>query len=1099
MKAKFFSVVLFLCYSIFGYSQLNDFSIQTSVSNEICSNDGAISTTIQNGTIGASTVYKIYKLPNVVIPVSGLANATSLSAGDYKVVVTQTLGNDTLSKEAFVTILNQTVDLTFSLSKNDSSSCNLTGSIVVNVLTGTAATYLLYQNNQLLVTQTTNEFTNLSAGSYKIRVIDVCGNGVPQVYNLILTPSVLSISSSSSPIIASSCNNITVANAITPSAGTNLAYPLTVVYTIHPPNNAPNIISSQVFTTGPSDLLNLSKDFPVGNESYTFDLSVSDNCNRNTISLGNIIDPNPKVAISDKVSKCGKFLTVAISNFSPNYTVSFLVAPSNFVATTLNSVYPGPFASASNDYGDLNNSVPFGFYQVQIIDACGRIAVSNLLEIQDIQVTPTKNGRNKGCNALIGSLYIALPNNRKIVSAQIITTAPAAFLAANTLPYNLTSAINTNGVLFVADLPLGLYHIKFIDECGVVYEVDITIPPSVIKPFVAATLPNCDSGSGSIKITSGNGKLTSVIVTNAPPAFLIQHPVPFNITAFIGTGILSVNNLPEGDYVFICKDICGNEATINSTVEGYNRAQSGEGFVVTRNCGSFDIKVTDSSNGISSQSYWLQLQNPATLAWQHPNSGVVYDGTAIPTTLNSIALTNNVALYNLTKTGNFRIIKVFQSYQDGNMGGGMKNCQETLGEFQFTNGLRIKGVYSLDCPGAGALSAVVLDAEGVAPYNFTIYKKDDLPYSFDNGTNNTFLNLQPGKYDFLIEDFCTATKTSTYTVGTLPKLTEAFQASPPPICRDDNSQAEFFDLTTQEPTILGAQDPNYYKVTYYLSQEDADNDIHQINNPNNFLTLQNPQIIFARVNHRIVLSCYATTSFKIHIGKIPTLNPSLPVFICDGVPMKIYADVYNFYDSYEWSTGEKTFGIDVKDAGIYTVIAKNTYGLFSCESLAKSITVNKSSKPTFEKFETIDWTVEDNSITVFVGGSGSWLYSLDGINYQTDNVFNGLKPDLYKVYIKDDNGCGEIDKDVVLLNYVKFFTPNGDGINDKWQVKFSKQEPDLNVEIFDRYGKLIAVLDANNDGWDGTYNGTPLVSNDYWFVVNRQDGKVYKGHFSLKR
>jgi len=215
--------------------------------------------------------------------------------------------------------------------------------------------------------------------------------------------------------------------------------------------------------------------------------------------------------------------------------------------------------------------------------------------------------------------------------------------------------------------------------------------------------------------------------------------------------------------------------------------------------------------------------------------------------------------------------------------------------------------------------------------------------------------------------------------------------------------------------------------------------------------------------------------------------------------MKIYADVYNFYDSYEWSTSEKTYGIDVKDAGIFTVVAKNTYGLFSCESLPKSIIVNKSSKPIFEKFETIDWTVADNSITVFVGGLGSWLYSLDGINYQSDNVFTGLKPDFYKVYIKDDNGCGEIDKDVVLLNYVKFFTPNGDGINDKWEVKFSKQEPELNVEIFDRYGKLITVLDANNDGWDGTYNGVALPSTDYWFVVNRQDGKVYKGHFSMKR
>lgn len=1099
MKIKLQLVLSLLFYSVVGFSQLNDFTIQTNVSNEVCSNNGAILTTIQNGTAGALTVYKVFKLPNIIIPVSGLANATSLSAGDYKVVVTQTLGNDTLSKEAFVTILNQIVDLTYSISKNDSSSCNQSGSIVVNVLTGTAASYLLYQNNQLLVTQTTNEFTNLSAGIYKIRVIDVCGNGVPQVYNLILTPSILSISSSSNPVVTTSCNNISVLNTISPSVGTNLAYPLTVVYTVHPPNNAPIIITTQVFTTGPSDLLSLTKDFPVNNDVFSFDLSVTDNCNRTALSAGNIIDPNPKVAISDKIAKCGKFLTVAVSNFSPNYSISFLVAPADFAATSLNALYPGPFAGASNDYGDANNRVPFGFYQVQITDACGRTAVSNLFEIKDIELTPLKSGKNKGCNSPIGNIYITLPNNRKIVSGQIITTAPAAFLAANTLPYDLTNTISTSGILYAINLPIGLYHIKFIDECGVIYEVDVTIPPSITKPFVASTLPNCDSGSGSIKITSGNGAMTSVIVTNAPPAYLIQHAVPYNISAYIGTGILSINNLPEGEYIFICKDICGNEATVTSIVQGYNRSQSGEGFVVTRNCGSFDIKVTDTSNGTSSQTYWLQVQNPTTLAWQHPNTGLVYDETTIPTALNSIALTNNVALYNLTKTGNFRIIKIFQSYNDGNLGGGMKNCKETLGEFQFTNGLRIKGVYSLDCPGGGALSAVVLDAEGVAPYHFTIYMKDDLPYTFDNGTNSTFLNLQPGKYDFLIEDFCTATKTSTFTVGTLPKLTEAFQANPPPICREDNSQAEFFDLTSQESTILGAQDPNYYKVTYYLTQDDADKQIHQINNTTNFLTVQNPQTIFARVNHKIVLSCYATTSFKIYIGKIPTLNPSLPIFICDGVPKKIYADVNNYYDSYEWSTGEKKFGITVNDAGIYTVVAKNTYGLYSCESLPKSITVNKSGKPLFEKFETKDWTVEDNSITVFVGGLGSWLYSLDGINYQTDNVFSGLKPDLYKVYIKDDNGCGEIDKDVVLLNYVKFFTPNGDGINDKWQVKFSKQEPDLNVEIFDRYGKLITVLNENNDGWDGTYNGSPLPSTDYWFVVNRQDGKVYKGHFAMKR
>ncbi|MBC7523500.1 MAG: T9SS type B sorting domain-containing protein [Flavobacterium sp.] len=1104
---KFKSLLLFLFFSTVGFCQLNDFSIQTTITNQGCSNSGKIKTEIQNGTLSASNVYKIFKLPNIIIPIQGSNTsepqfiATGLEAGDYKVVVTQTLGNATLSKETSVTILNQIVDLTYSLLKDDSSTCNQTGSIVVNVLTGNADTYFLYQNNQLVVTQTTNEFTNLSAGIYLVRIKDICGNIVPQVYNLILTPSSLSISNSSNPTFTSSCNNITVSNTITPSIGTNLAYPLTVIYTVHLPNNVPAIISSQIFTTGSSDLLNLSKDFPVNNEAFTFDLSVTDNCNRIALSPGNIIDPNPKVVLSDKVAKCGKLLTVAVSNFSPNYTISFLESPLDFVATTSNPLHPGPFASASNEYGDLNNRVPFGWYHVQIVDACGRTAISNRFEIKDIPLIPSKGGVNKGCNSLFGNIYIALPNNRKIVSAQIIITAPPAFLISNTLPYNLVSSINANGVLFAVNLPIGLYHIKFIDECGVIYEVDVTIPPSVTKPFVASTLPNCDSGIGSIKITSGNGALTSAIVTNAPPAYLIQHPVPYNISAYISTGILSINNLPEGDYVFICKDICGNEATISSKVEGYRRAQSGEGIVVTRNCGSFDIKVSDTSNGTSSQTYWLQVQNSITLAWHHPNTGVVYDETIIPSALNSIELTNNVTLYNLTKIGNFRIIKVFQSYNDGNMGGGMKNCKETLGEFQFTSGLRIKGVYSSDCPGGGALSAVILDAEGVAPYHFTIYMKDDLPYTLDNGTNNTFLNLQPGKYDFLIEDFCTATKTSTYTVGTLPKLTQAFQANPPPICKVDNSQADFFDLTTQESTILGAQDPNYYKVIYYLSQNDADSQTNPITNPVNFLTVQNPQTIFARVNHKIVLSCYATTSFKIYIGKIPTLDPSPPIYICDGVPKKIYADVNNYYDNYEWSTGEKTFGITVDQPGVYTVTAKNIYGIQqSCPSMPKSIIVNKSSKPIFEKFETIDWTVEDNSIIVFVGqGYGSWLYSLDGINYQTDNVFSGLKPDLYKVYIKDDNECGEIDKDVVLLNYVKFFTPNGDGINDKWQIKFSKQEPDLNVEIFDRYGKAITVLNANNDGWDGTYNGVPLPSTDYWFVVNRQDGKVYKGHFSMER
>ena len=82
--------------------------------------------------------------------------------------------------------------------------------------------------------------------------------------------------------------------------------------------------------------------------------------------------------------------------------------------------------------------------------------------------------------------------------------------------------------------------------------------------------------------------------------------------------------------------------------------------------------------------------------------------------------------------------------------------------------------------------------------------------------------------------------------------------------------------------------------------------------------------------------------------------------------------------------------------------------------------------------------------------------------------------------------------------YPKFFTPNGDGYNDTWAIKYSHIEPNLKVDIFDRYGKLLKRL-TNKNSWDGKYNGYELPSTDYWFVVTRENGKEYRGHFNMKR
>ncbi|MEZ7499753.1 T9SS type B sorting domain-containing protein [Flavobacterium sp. Arc3] len=94
--------------------------------------------------------------------------------------------------------------------------------------------------------------------------------------------------------------------------------------------------------------------------------------------------------------------------------------------------------------------------------------------------------------------------------------------------------------------------------------------------------------------------------------------------------------------------------------------------------------------------------------------------------------------------------------------------------------------------------------------------------------------------------------------------------------------------------------------------------------------------------------------------------------------------------------------------------------------------------------------------------------------------------------------CDLIIDDDTSLAYPKYFTPNGDGFNDTWKIKFSDLETTLSIKIFDRYGKFLKELTHNNS-WDGMLNGHELPATDYWFIVTRVNGNEYKGHFSLKR
>lgn len=147
-----------------------------------------------------------------------------------------------------------------------------------------------------------------------------------------------------------------------------------------------------------------------------------------------------------------------------------------------------------------------------------------------------------------------------------------------------------------------------------------------------------------------------------------------------------------------------------------------------------------------------------------------------------------------------------------------------------------------------------------------------------------------------------------------------------------------------------------------------------------------------------------------------------------------------------------------------------------------------------------DFLGNDNSVELIPPTTGgSYEYSLDGINYQTSNIFTGLSIGNYTAYIRDTNTCEYSIYEITILDYPHFFTPNDDGFNDNWEIKNLDLFPKAIVSIFDRFGKLLSQIGTLKKSWDGKLNGRKLPSDDYWFSINFGDGKIIRGHFSLKR
>ncbi len=317
-----------------------------------------------------------------------------------------------------------------------------------------------------------------------------------------------------------------------------------------------------------------------------------------------------------------------------------------------------------------------------------------------------------------------------------------------------------------------------------------------------------------------------------------------------------------------------------------------------------------------------------------------------------------------------------------------------------------------------------------------------------------------------------------------------------------------FTLSNIEASII-AQIPTGSQVTYYETLENALSESNPL--PNNYTNIiTDSQTIFVKIKNDN--QCFSISTANLNVLYTPVLEADETLIYCTNTfpeTVTLHGGVLNDLPNnyyYEWYfngalTDINTSFNEINEAGNYTVIVTDPNG---CSS-SRTITVNASETAIIESIY-IEGISPNNTITVNVTGQGFYDYAIDDINgfYQESNIFTNIPEGEHTIYINDRNGCGIVEETITIVGIPKFFTPNGDDVNDTWQIVGTNTNLNQieSLEIFDRYGKIMMQSYSGGFSWDGNYKGNPMPSSDYWFILKfRQDTSNYeiKGHFALKR
>ncbi|WP_282053969.1 T9SS type B sorting domain-containing protein [Maribacter luteus] len=354
-------------------------------------------------------------------------------------------------------------------------------------------------------------------------------------------------------------------------------------------------------------------------------------------------------------------------------------------------------------------------------------------------------------------------------------------------------------------------------------------------------------------------------------------------------------------------------------------------------------------------------------------------------------------------------------------------------------------------------------------------------------TENTFTDLAPGDYTVIAQDMNGCFEVLEYTIGQ-PEMLQVSGTSTPEICVGEANG-------TITVSITGGTAP------YSTS----------LNDKSNFVQDQFDFTDVAAGSYLLFVrdANGCEDNIIVEVGAGENLNATVePVYECTGDTPNNYI-VVTLEDP--TITSDVLYAMDSTDPADmqltpdYSNLAPGTHSLTIAHSNGCVNTVEFE----IQGFEPLTLVLENNNINeitaIATGGSGEYTFYFGDKDNGDDNTYIINRTDTYIVRVVDGNGCeviANIAMEFIDIEIPNFFTPNGDGENDKWIPDNIEAYPEILIKIYDRYGRVVEDNVVSKNGWDGIYHGAELPTGDYWYIIKLQgesDDREFIGHFTLYR